>query len=459
MINTQNNKRPVEIFLVGKADEALYNTAGSGNNITDLTGAVEVAGTTVLADGQVGVFDDSGYGSNGINTALASGNTIAHSPSIYIAAGLEKDPVTNLGINYGYPLYPRPFERSRKINGKNRILITRQNYVQPQYSTAIVGSPTAAAAQQIVPLDNTEYTIAVAQRSRFNSMLYSSNTSLSEDYSYVTPNYTDLGTVDPLDHLVQNLVYQIDRNSSILGIKNSAFHKGNSNVIAFAIASTDAGSSYDVNSGSAGDVVTVVDGVAVGGTITMTAELLDSINAAINGDTYWTVPTNVYIVPVNLATAGTAANAEAILILGTDRNLVFKDKIIPVKNRIKVGLKRGFDYTTVWNNETTNALEGQGIPRALEIQYESTHGQRLTENIHTEDPVIKFPSPFVSTAKYVTFNILHEDTGMISTGNSRVSPHRTILCIPNTETTFLSAFTTLMNTWLASTGNPAIESI
>lgn len=460
MFNTQGSKRPVETFLVVKGSTALYNTAGHGNNITDETGAVVPIGTTVLGNGVLGVFDDSGYGSNAINTAITSGNTFTHSPSIYLAAGLPKDSTTNLGIEYGYPLTPRPFERSGKINGKNRILVTRQNYVAPQFCTWIIGSPTAAAAGQVNVLDNTEYTLQVAERSRINQQLYSNAASLVEPFSYVTPNYTSLATAEPTDHLLENLVYNIDRNSRLLNIQNAAFNKGNGNVVAFGIATTDpSGNGYNILTGSAGDIVTVVANQSVGGTFVMTADILASLQSAINNDPYWTVPAAVYINPIDLSIAGTTANVEAILFMGTDRVLAFKDRIAALKTKIKVGMTRGFDFTSVYSVNSTTPLEGQGTPRALELQYRATHGQRLYNMIQTEDPITEYPIPFVSTDKYTTFVIEHEDVASISIGSMSNSPLKTIVCVPKDESTFLSAFTTLMNTWLTSTVNVQIESI
>ena len=462
MFNTQGSKRSVETFLVVKGSTALYNTAGHGNNITDLTGAVVPTGTTVLGDGVIGVFDDSGYGSNAINTAITSGNTFVHSPSIFLAAGLPKDTSTNLGIDYGYPLSRRPFERSGKINGKNRILVTRQNYVAPQFCTWIVGSPTAAAAGQVNVLDNTEYTLQVAERSRINQQLYSNAASLVEPFSYVTPNYTALATVDPTDHLLENMVYNIDRNSRLLNIQNAAFNKGNGNVVAFGISTTDpSGNGYQIIGGAPapGDVVTVVANQSVGGTFVMTQDILDTLQAAINGDPYWTVPAAVYINPIDLSVAGTTANVEAILFMGTDRITAFKDRIAALKTKIKVGLTRGFDFTSVYSVNSTTPLEGQGTPRALELQYRATHGQRLYNMVQTEDPITEYPIPFVSTDKYTVFVIEHEDVASISIGSMSNSPLKTIVCVPKDESTILSAFTTLMNAWLVSTVNVNIESI
>lgn len=458
MLSRQNNKRPVETFLVVKAGVALYNTAGHGNNITDLTGGTVPKGTTVLAEGSVGVFDADGYGSNAINTAITSGNTIAHSPSIYIAAGLPKDSVTNQGAIQPYPLWQRPYERSGNINGSNWMVATYKAYQAPQYSAWLVGNPIGVAGQ-INVIDETEYVLQVAEFGYANDIFYSSTATNVIEGSFVTPNYTALGTVNPVDHIVQNIAYQFDRNSRHLGIYNNNVFHGNSNIVAFAI-SPDKAAGADISGLTAGDVVTVVDNVNVGGTIVMTDEIIATLQDTLASNTDW--PSDSSIIAVDLSTAGTnvaGSSAEGIIFVSLDRAVAYVDRIPFLKSTIRAGLNKGFDYVSVYSAKGSDVNEGQGTYRLVSDQYNKTHNQRLYNLNQTEFPIINFPTPFVSTAKYNQFIFTHVDANQIDTTNISESPLKTIVCVPNTESTFVTNFTTLMNAWLASASAPAIEVI
>ncbi len=455
----QNNKRAVETFLVVKADQALFNTGSSTVSINQLTtGGAVPKGTTTLADGQVGVFAADGYGSAGINNAIASGNTILHAPQIYIAAGLPRDASTNLGEAQPYPLWRRPYERSGNINGSNQAIGTYQAYRDPQFSAWMTGNPIGTAGEVNI-IDETEYIIQIAETGYANDIFYSSTATNVIQGSFVTPNYTALGTVNPVDHLIQNIAYDFNRNSIHLGIYNNNVFHGNSNIIAFAI-SPDATTGEDISALSAGDVVTVVSNVNLGGTITMTDPLIETLQDALASNTDW--PSDSSIVPIDLSTAGTNAvgdSAEGIIFVSLDRNTAYVDRIPFLKSTIKAGLNAGFDYVSVYNAMANEMDEGQGTYRQVLDQYKKTHHQRLYNLNQTEFPIIEFPHPFTSTAKYNQFIITHIDSNQIDTTNVSESPLKTIVCVPNTETTFVTAFTTLMNAWFASANIPAFEVI
>lgn len=450
----QSNKRPVESFIVAKTSQALYNTGGATNHINNTsTGAVR------LADGQIGVFDALGLGSNALNTAITSGNTRQHSPAIFIAQGTANSASPSTRVTY--PLWSRPFERTAIIEGQTPIIATKQAYVLPTFSIWNVGAPSGTGV--ITAADNTEYSIKVGARGTRINQSYHSDGTQSSTYSYVTPNYTALATAQPVDHLLQNLVWEVDRNSDALNINRSPL-RGHDPVIAFAIMT--AGGSGTAIGGvdplAAGDFLPVVNtSFGVKG-ITLTEAQAESIKAAalaqaggVIADLTWTILT------VDLATAGTTTGgvANMVMLMGLDGALAYDDKMVNTKTRLIVGLSSGFDFNTVALTQYSFASEGSGSSRYWDLLYKATQGQRKYSLNHVEDPVINFASPIVADTKYVAYAIQHSSAAQIDTSNVSESPKMEYILIPSSETTLISAFDTLMNAWLISATGFGIKSI
>lgn len=459
MFSRMNNKREVETFLFAKAGPAYFNTGSPDTDITNPS-----TGAFVLADGQLGTFDATGYGSRNINNSLNVADTYAVSPVINIYAGLPRDPVTGRGLSRPYPLWAREYEKSGNINGGNWVLATYQAYTPSQSSVWIVGNPAAATSGKINILDNTEYVMHIAESSTMNDILYNPNGANIVSGSFVTPNYTALTAItSPVDHLVQNIAYDINRNSKVLNITNRNVYRGTNNVVAFAIG-TSAATGVTISSITAGTVVPVVTGVPVGGSIVFTQDMVTSLTNAL-GTPAADWDTTAKIVPINLATAGNAASAAAgaqgIIIIATDRQLYYSDRAINVKPSLEVSLPRGFSFPTVFNKRCNFPLEGSGLPRQLDIMYRNTHGQRLynlesTVENASVDPIVAFPSPVDMAVNYDMLVITHANIDQINLASVAESPLKTIVCAPagNAQMTALQSH---LNTWLLSTGNVAIE--
>ncbi len=198
-----NNKQALKTFLVSSGDAALYNTAGSGNHINNVsTGAVR------LANGQLGIFSESLFGSVALNVATDATPTITEAPSIYVAQGTA-DSAAPSQSTAAYPLVSRPYERSGTISA-GKLYATKQAYEAPSTSSWILGNASTGA---ITASNNTTYGLTIAYTGRIMTENVNHMGRRFFVPSYTTPNYTTLGTVNPVDHLVQNMVYQINRQS------------------------------------------------------------------------------------------------------------------------------------------------------------------------------------------------------------------------------------------------------
>ena len=440
----QNSKRSVENFLVCTGDQSLV--AGGTALNTPATGAVNVP------SGALGVFNvASSGGTVAYLETLAATETIADAPAIQIIQGNENS-ANPRGATALHPLSVRPYEASGIINGYNRIVATKQVAVAPTHSTWIIGD---ASTGGITALDNTEYMMKIAYRGRINDEYYSSEGTASFTPKFVTPDYTTLGTAAPVDHLIQNLAWDINRNSRIF--VGTSLRSGKEPIVAIAV-DTVGSTGVVANTTTAGTVLPVVTTTLGNQSITLTAAMATSIQNALSAAG---LPATSRLLNVNLTTAGTTTGgeADALLIMALDRPLSFEDRIPQVKIRLDIGLIKGFDSDVVDHVEHEQAFEGRGQGRALDLLYRATHGQRKYNLDHTMDPIPEYASPVVTTASYTVYNIQHINVAQVDTGNIVESPQRELILVPAASSTTIGEIDALLGPWIASANSVGIVTL
>jgi hypothetical protein len=451
-----------------RANESFIVAATSGTVPNDATALVNTStGAVNLTDGQVGFFGaypaDQASGFVAMNTALnhtTTYDTVATAPWIQIFQGTADSANPSQGTAT-YPLWVRPYIKSSIIKGENNIRVTKKEPVAPTVSTWYIGQPTGNAGE-IVAEDNTLYQMCITFRGRIQDEQFSPEASASFYPEYTTPNYTSLGTAVPVDHLIQNLCWNINRNSTAVAVNRTKF-RGNAPVVALAI---DASGTYDsdgteIGEGgtvgtaiAAGDVVPVVSTQFGVRSITLTAEQAQSI---IDAAIALTGAANVAaldanILTIDLSTAGTTTNgaADAIILLALDRPLAFEDRVPQTKVRLDVGLTRGFDFASVTHLEGVQASEGIGQGRALDLWYKATQGQRLYNLEHQLDPEPSFPSPIDTADAYYQYTINHEDIDVVDVANTVTTSKKEIILVPDANTTLVTAIDNVLGAWVAS---------
>jgi hypothetical protein len=440
----QNNKRPVETFVVTSGDAALPAGTTAINNLA--TGAVN------LADGQLGIFDATGLGANTLNEALTAADTVADSPAIQILVGNANSANPSAAAER-YPLYADAFDSSSVIDGNGVLIVNKQLAEAPTYSIWCIGDPGADGA--IVAADNTNYQIQVVYRGAWVNKLYAPDYNNSYTEHYETPDYTALSTAEPVDHLIQNLTSKINHNSEILNLTQRS---SNEPVLALAIGPNGATDGTVLSAITAGDAVPVITTAYGSKTVTFDANLLASVVAAASAAG---LNAACEILEIDISTAGTTTNgvAEAILLIGTDRRLVFEDRIPEIKTRLQVALKAGFDYKAVYNDEVSFAYEGEGQGRPLNLWYKATHGQRRYALSHESAPIVEFDSPITESATYVQYLIHHVDTAQVGTGNLVNSPKKEIILVPSADSTTIAGLEAVLGPWAISANGTGIVSL
>ncbi len=422
-INPRGSKRAVESILVTKGDAALKTVSTA---LTDANGNISVA------DGQLGVINPA------TSVTLPVGATKANTPFIKIVQGTPTS--ANVPSSSTYPFVTKPYEASAVIDTAKVHNIYAQPYSGPTSSLTVVGAPVGSTGE-ITPLDKEKYTLTLGFRGRrqdeYESSLHNIPVMTVE---YNTPDYTTLGTVDPLDSLVQNVVYQINKNSRAFGF-NLPNYGGNLPVLAFAVNS--AGGSGVAITSAVGTVIPVVTVSGFTRNYVVTQDLFDTLAAAVTNGALLNTAT---IEVVDLSTAGAAANADQVVIVALDDTVAYEDRTPFVKVRIDVGAGEAFASTLTLVKVGSKAYEGQGTFRQWNIFYKNTAGQRKYSQYRGFEAIrIDYPSPIVVGAKYSALIFEHYDANQVSFAGTSNSPQKTIILVPTGDTTTKTALQTFVS--------------
>jgi len=425
----KNQKRAVESILVADGNQAL---ATGGQPIIDSAGYN-------VANEQLAVFSQSSTGTLDKGEILTAGATVQDAPVIAIAQGTPFSGTLGSSAVQGVP--DVNVLKSNPIDGRYVLSVNKSAYVAPRASAWTLGGATTAA---IVPLDNTVFGVNIAYRSHREDYLFSKHIVQAKTVTYNTPDYTALGTVSPTDQLVQNMVSEINKQSN--GVKTNGYN-GNFPFIALAV-------DFDGSSGLGLQFSALTTGTALpagyGGYVT-DAQLRAALTEVVTNNSDITGSSE--IVPINLATAGAAANSDAILIVSLSDKFAVEDRVWQKQVRLEVGLPYGFNYPTVGLSEDSVVLEGEGAGRQWSVTFLNTSGQRQTQN-RSLFPFLTPYNPVDSSATYIAYQIEHYEVTENGVAANINAPLKTIVLIESADTTTQTQFEAVMNPWLLSLNTP-----
>ena len=410
-------KKPVEVILVAK-DLSL-----------EPDGQAFASATAVnLSDGQIGIYEAAPGGVVNMNVSVDSSNvaTPSDAPKVYFAQGTAYSATPSTANGPSQPVSVA----SLAIPSSGVKSITWKEASVGKNCAWVIGDDLGGAGE-INTEDLTDYSFDVSFRSRIKDRNFTMSSLEVVQVHFSTPDYTALATVDPLDDLVQNLVYQANTFSKAI-VTNGV--KGNKDFVAFAVnVSGGAGVSLTTLS-TAGATIT---GYGIVTTAAQSAAFADIVtNTATTGLTGAST-----VEPIDLTTAGAAANCEAIIVMSLDRDIaVGYDRIADVRTRIQVGLIDGFNYPTVTNVEGSQAQEAEGTARKWRIFYEDTMGQRFYGKNKTLFPfAYQYPDFIVDSKTYDAMVLEYEDIPYTLDSSLTTDPHKLIILVPSDATGTLKA--------------------
>jgi hypothetical protein len=428
----KNSKRAVESILVADGNAAL---ATGGQPVIDSAGYN-------LSSEQLAVYSKVTTGSIDALEILTAGDTYADAPVVVIAQGTPFSATLGSQAVLGVP--DVNVVESAPIDGKAIISVNKKAYVAPRDNAWVVGSTTAANA--IVPLDNTVFGVSIAMTSARDDVSFSTAIRQAKNVSFLTPDYTTLGTVSPLDHLVKNMVNQINVLSQ--GVTTNG-NKGKFPFIALAVDPDGSGtgvatltqlSTAGVNLGSTyGNYVTDAPFAAA------ITQLVSNATGGLAGTSD--------VVAINLATAGAAVHAEMIIIVSLPSPVAVDDRVWQVMERIQVGLPYGFTVPTTGNEESVSVREGEGVGTYWYKTFQNTAAQRQTQNRSLWVFLTPY-NPVDTAATYIAYQIEHYEITHNGIATNIEAPLKTIVLIESGDTTTQTSFEAVMNPWLVSCPTP-----
>ena len=355
-----------------------------------------------LSSGQLGIYNES-------NVSVAPGTVPGDAPRVFIAQGtpFSAAPLTAVGPA------DIPSNQSQFIPSVGVKSIT--------YQAASTGVLSGWAIEDVNADSNTEYSFGVAFRSRIKDRNYTQTAAEIIQVNFPTGDLSSFTSAE--DYLIQNLVAQTNTFSKIVSTNGRT---GNRDIVAFAVSTAGGvAGGTDISAITAGS--TTINGVVI------TAEMLAAIdNIEANSGT--SITQSSELLPINLATAGSAVGADAIIVLGLNRDLaVGYDRIDQIKTRIQVGIKNGFDLSTVTLTEGSLAKEAQGTPRVWKRFFEDTVGQRIYGKNKTLFPfAYQYPDYIDTSVTYDVIVVEYESEPYRRDHSLTVSNHKVIILVPST---------------------------
>jgi hypothetical protein len=387
-----------------------------------------------LTNGQLGIYDASGKGVNAINVSVADTVTPFDSPELFLAQGtpFSAAPLTAVGPA------DQVANQTQAIKSSTVKSVT--------YQPATTGVLSGWAIEDVNADSNTAYSFGVAFRSRIKDRNYTQTAAEIIQVNFPTGDLSSFTSAE--DYLIQNLVAQTNTFSKIVSTNGRT---GNRDVVAFAI-NTD-------GTASSGIAINSAAGTATGYGFTLTQEMVNALAGIVTASA---LTNSSKIVPIDLTNAGnaTTTKADAVVVLGLNRDLaVGYDRIDQIKTRIQVGLKNGFDLSTVTLTEGSLAKEAQGTPRVWRRFFEDTVGQRIYGKNKTLFPfAYQYPDYIDDTKTYGALVLEYESEPYRRDHSLTVSNHKAIILVPSDATNGIKAsLTTFLSLWLPNLTTPTIS--
>lgn len=421
-MKTQFSGKPKsETILVAKTRVPIANVANATENLFDP--ATFVAN---ILDGQLGIVCDTHTSSTrAYNEFIDSSDDAVKVDEIRIVQGTPKS--SDISTVANLPYGDREVIKSMKIKAKNGIMFTAKVAKASSNDAWVIGAISAVS--------DSDYKLHLQFLSKRNDRDFSIQGNENFTVSYSTPDYTTLGTAEPLDHLVQNLVYSANLNSFALRYNMPFVKRGNKNFVAFAINFTG-GSGTKLGNITAGVGFPAI--VSNGSNVNFIpdADFVQTItNIIANGSSYG-IDADTTIELVDLSTAGAADVAQGILLVALDHKLaVARDEIAQVKVRLNVGLEYGFNGVNTTKVNLSKPYEGEGKARVWQLEYD----KRARLNIFTQqnrmygEYFLQPPTYIDQTKDYTAYIIEHKDEYQVAYSHDSEYFHRLIILVPVTE--------------------------
>lgn len=390
---TSQSQRDIQTVIVPSGDAALK-----------VSGALATTGTTVnIANGQVGVLSWDFDGTVALGNFFGAANAdVDKINAIRIVQGTPNSSQTQLAnvFEVSDPAYVI----SDTIFADHIISVTSFPYRVPKNSTHMIHTISD-------PDDETLYKIYAYQYSIRDDKEWGDNDN-SSFATYTTPDYTALGTAEPLDHFLKNILYRLNVNSVLVA--------GQKNYVALAIDTTGVAGGTVIGTLECGDTFDFQTDGTTTYTVTITESMLKALKEACDNASIAEGTATLEL--IDLSGAGTNPDVNAFVVVGLPfATAAYYDEVIPLHPTVEVSLSEGWTAT----EDLLGADNGAGIGRQVyfanrkraQLQRHTMqthpHGEFFSEGFSYLDP----------TKNYAVYSIEFIDKEATLTTNE-VTPKR-----------------------------------
>ena len=205
--------------------------------------------------------------------------------------------------------------------------------------------------------------------------------------TFTTPNYTTLGTVDPLDHLLQNFAVRFNANSKAVATSNPSLRTGNKDFIVLGVKLAG-GAGTAIGTAVCGDSIDVMTIGGVTTSITVDAPTIRALASVINSGDAGVIAASTIEV-LNLSTAGAAAKVDALIFLSLEETTgAYFDDISQTIPRIEVTLSDNFNTGGIVGKDLISPEEPIGSGRQLKIMEDNQ--SRIYRHTMQKQPYMEY---------------------------------------------------------------------
>lgn len=449
----QGNRFKSETILVASGDQALL---ASGNLAASSGNALNIA------DGQLGLVSLSNGYTRDYGAMIQAGDTITAAPIIKVVQGTPNS--TNIANVGPTMITDKSVVESAPLNSAYSMSFQASLATVAQYNSWVIGHVDGNTGA-LPEYSNTDYQLNITFDGVKQNRYYGLSGMNSLNPSVTTPDFTVLNATytDPRDYIVQNLAYEVNKNSKLFPV-TSGQRGGNEPIVAFAINTA----------GGSGQTLTGVAGLAIGATIdvvtisgqthTITVDqafkaTVASWIAAASND----VDGSSTIELIDLSAAGTASGvgADVLIVMAVDDDSAFLvDTVIDSKVKLRVGMTINGTYPSlVTINESALPVLGNGDGKSWQEQYDRRAGMQVYNQQRWGDNrgLIVPPEYIDPTKTYVSYIILHWDEILVAGGHAQALPHKLVILLEAnaatgaiSDTTTSASLDSVFKPWLDS---------
>lgn len=435
---TSQSQRDIQTVIVPSGDSALK-----------ASGALATTSTTVnIAEGQIGVLSWDYDGTVALGNFFGAGDAdVAKINAIRIVQGTPNSGQTQLAnvFEVSDPAYVI----SDTIWADHILSVTSFPYRVPKNSTHVFTTISD-------PTDETLYKIYAYQYSIRDDKEWGDNDN-SSFATYTTPDYTSLGTAEPLDHFLKNILYKLNVNSVLVA--------GQKRYVALAIDTTGVAGGQIIGDIECGDTFDFQTDGTTTYTVTFTESTLKALKEAC--DSAGIAEATATLEIIDLSGAGATADVNAFLVMGLPfPTAAYYDEMIPLYPTVELSLSENWTAT----GDLLGADNGAGVGR--QVYYANRKRAQLQRHTMQTHPHGEFFSEGFNyldqTKNYAVYSIEFIDKEATLTTNE-VTPKRvnifmeatSVICddavdaVPATasqtatdDTTTLSDLNSILAAWL-----------